>query len=204
MQDGMRLKISKGNRKIGNVPNISLPPVTTCQPKVPCINNCYALKTYNRWPEPRNAWSSNLELYNEDPERFFDELCVYLALNRPYRFRFFVGGDFPDVEFAKRIFDIASTYDAINFLAFTKRYDYMKELLRVIPDNFKVVLSIWPGLSVPDLINYLPSAWLSEDPRFSVFFKDSPYIRCPGKCDNCGYKCWAALNPELPVVFNLH
>ena len=204
MQDGMKLKVSRGNSKIGEVPNISLPPVTTCQPGVPCVNDCYALKAYNRWPAPRNAWDSNLQLYTEDPERFFDELCIYLSLSNANRFRFFVGGDFPDIDFTAKVFDIATTYSDISFLAFTKRYDYMKELLQVIPDNFKVVLSIWPGLPVPDLTASLPSAWLKEDARFSVFFKDSPYIRCPGKCDNCGYKCWAAINPELPVVFNKH
>lgn len=67
----MKLHISNGNTKLGQVPNISFPPVKTCRKKVPCAKDgCYALKFYRMWPAVKNAWDENYKLYKKDPAQF--------------------------------------------------------------------------------------------------------------------------------------
>lgn len=204
MLDGMLLKISLGNSKIGGVPNLSLPPIATCRPGAPCANICYAKHAYNRWPNVKKAWDSNLSLYLEDPDKFWHDLCLFLAVGNYRRFRLFVGGDFPDEMFFVKSMDIFSTYKDISILCFTKRYEYVNNNLDDIPDNVNLVISAWPGLEVPDLVRVLPSAWLQGDERFFDWFPESPYVNCPGNCDTCGHQCWHAVSPELPVIFKQH
>jgi len=202
MLDGMRLKISQGNSKIGGVPNLSLPPVLTCRENAPCIKECYARKSYDRWPAVRRAWDSNLELYKTEPEVFFNDLCLYLAVAQPRRFRLFVGGDFPDVEFFVRFVDIAETYHTTQFLCFTKQYEFLHGV--DIPDNLNLVLSIWPGLEMPHGSLDSPTAWLSTDTRFDTYYTNQPFIHCPGSCDTCGHQCWHGISVDLPVKFDPH
>lgn len=204
MLDGMVLKISNGNSKIGDVPNLSLPPITTCRPQVPCIGDCYALKAYNRWPNVKNAWESNLKLYLEDPDKFWGDLCLFLAVTNSRRFRLFVGGDFPDTEFFARIMDIFRTYSSISVLCFTKRYEFVYKHIDTVPSNVNLIISTWPGLKVPDIVRVFPSAWLEGDERFYDWFPDNPVIYCPGKCGECGYKCWNGVSVDLPVIMKKH
>lgn len=201
MLDGMSLKISPGNLKIGSVPNLSLPPVKTCKPNVKCAKGCYALKFYRIFSVVRNAWDLNHKLYLEDPERFFNDFCIFLTLKRPERFRLFVGGDFPDPEFFHTILEIVTTYRETSFLCFTKQYDFVKPYVGNIPKNFKLILSMWEGMEVPDIADHMPTAWLSCDDRAPF---DKAHIRCPGKCDECGYLCWDAVSTDLPVIFDKH
>lgn len=200
MFDGMELKISRGNSKIGQTPNLSLPPIVTCRDNVPCARDCYAKRSYIQYPRVRECWGGNLKLYLEKPEKFFSDLTVYLSIKRPRRFRLFVGGDFPDAKFFDKMLDIVFSYPDINFLCFTKRYEFAIRWQGYIPSNYKLVLSMWPGLDLPEGYEKFPTAWLSEDDRFNF----DTYIKCKGKCSECGYQCWSAINPELPVVFDKH
>lgn len=200
MLDGVRLKISPGNSKLGPVPNISLPPILTCRDDAPCVKDCYAKQFFIMYPNVRNAWSKNYHLYKEDQLTFWGDLVMFLTLERPRRFRLFVGGDFPDKEFFDKFLDIAITFSDINFLCFTKRYEFVEDAIGCVPPNLKLVLSIWPGLEIPDCACQFPTAWLSNDDRFQA----ETYIKCGGKCYDCGYQCWSAISPELPVVFDKH
>ena len=105
MSDGIRLKISTGNSKLGPVPNISLPPILTCRDDAPCVKDCYAKQFFIMYPNVRNAWSKNYHLYKEDQLTFWGDLVMFLTLERPRRFRLFVGGDFPDKEFFDKFLD---------------------------------------------------------------------------------------------------
>lgn len=192
----MELKVSERNGKIGEVPNLSLSPGESCVPDIPCYTDgCYAEAAYKRWPNVKNAWDSNLELYNRDPDLFFEEFKTWLQGDRPKRFRMFVGGDFPDLEYFTRFNIIARWFMGIKFLTFTKRYDYN---FVYAPTNSKIILSTWPGYPLPKDTN-MAWSWLEEDDR-----KPENYIRCVGNCDTCGHLCWDAVNPDLHVVFPKH
>lgn len=196
--DGMLLKISLGNSKLGNVPNLSLPPISTCREDAPCHGKCYARKFYHMWPNVKAAWDSNYSLYQEDPDRFFHDLIVWLTINKPPRFRLHVSGDFPDEMYFIKMCEIFEAQPQTQCLVFTKRYDYP---LLIAPPNMRVVLSMWPGLEMPDNAYEFACAYLSTDPRV---FELETVIRCKGGCVECGYACWHGLNPELPVVFDMH
>ena len=198
----MKLSVSKGNSKIGTVPNLSLPPILTCRTDVPCAaDGCYAMKAYRMYPNVRDAWRGNLEYYQADPVGFFNDLILFFAQKNPQRFRLFVGGDFPDENFFIRVCDILSTWSKISCLVFTKRYEWAILNSGRIPSNFNVVLSMWPGLELPAGWEQFPTAWLEEDVRFPV---EQTRIVCTGNCVDCSYQCWGALSPQLPVVFKRH
>ena len=196
----MTIKISEGNSKIKNVANLSLPPVVTCVKNVPCATEgCYALGSWNRYPNVRAAWGTNLEFYKSDPKRFFSEFSQWIFKHQPERFRLFVGGDFPDEKFAKSYMSLCGLYPTTQFLVFTKRYsiDFSSK-----PDNCQVILSTWPGLTLPKNKD-LPWAWLEGDIRIPA---DAYYLRCPGDCSSevCGHKCWGFIDKDTAVCFPKH
>jgi hypothetical protein len=198
MLDGMRLKISEGNSKLGKIPNLSLPPVTTCRPGAPCATEgCYAVKFYRMYPTVRSAWDSNLRLYQEDPDGFFSDLIVYLTMKKPERFRLFVSGDFPDEIFFVRIMDVFGSHPETKVLCFTKRFEYP---LYITPRNVNMVLSMWPGLEIPDIAEDFPCSWLSTDVRRPIM----THIKCVSNCMECGYKCFTAVSRDLHCVFDPH
>ena len=91
--------ISKGNIKLGSIPNVNLPPIVTCESGVPCAqkNGCYALKAYRQYPNVRNAWNNNLNVYSMNPDFYFESICKQLGKmkNLP-RFRWHSSGDMVD------------------------------------------------------------------------------------------------------------
>ena len=197
----MKLTISVGNSKIGQVPNISLPPGESCVKGVPCLTDgCYAMKSYRMYPNVRTAWNGNLELWQEAPQEFEKRLIESLGGLYTSRFRWHVGGDIPDQAYLDMMIRVANHFSSpLSFLVFTKRYhlDYSK-----VPLNLHVVLSAWPGLDMPERIDSkTPIAWLSSDLRRSV---DQCHIQCPGSCSECDYTCWVGLDSGMDVVFNKH
>lgn len=196
------LTISIGNSKIGAVPNISLTPGKSCRPGVPCFNEgCYAMTHYRMYPATRNAWDSNLNLWNTNMDRFINDLSSELKRSNPLRFRYHVGGDIPDQSYLKMMCLTAKLYGDTKFLAFTKKYELDFDN---VPDNLVIVWSAWPGLDFPeDNPHDFPTAWLSEDPRAPL---GDVHIRCPGNCsdDFCSYKCWDSLVKGMAVIFDKH
>ncbi len=195
----MQLRIALGNSKLGNIPNISMLPGESCAEGVRCYSEgCYAKKFVRLYPSVATAWSANLQFYREAPEQFFREWKYWCSLNVPPYFRVGVAGDFPDEMFLQRLRELALDQKQTKFLCFTKRYDYNYEQL---PDNLKIVLSIWPTMPVPENKYNLPVAWLEEDPRRDM---SGFYLVCPGHCGKCRRKCWDLIDNALPVVFPRH
>ena len=192
----MNIKISSGNTKLGSIPNLNLPPVKTCREGVPCAKDCYAMKAWRQYPNVRSAWQSNLDLYKNDPHTFFGRLHKYLRIHRPYVFRVHSAGDIPDEKYWDYLRRVMPMYPETTFLIFTKRYDY--DFIG-LPSNVSVVLSIWPGLELPDNTD-LPWAWLKDDSRMPA---DAYYSMCPGSCDDCRV-CWDKLSSNVHVCFRRH
>jgi hypothetical protein len=198
--ENLDLIISKGNSKIGAVPNISHTPGDSCRPGVPCLfDGCYAMKAYRMYPTVRKAWDQNLALWRANPTRFVTKILLYLQDNNPERFRYHVGGDIPDQDYVDMMVNVAANNEKTSFLAFTKKYELE---FKDLPSNLTVVLSAWPGLEFPYAkANNMPSAWLSEDPRAPT---GSTHIHCVNHCGDCDYKCWHALKGGMSVIFNKH
>jgi hypothetical protein len=177
-----QISISRGTTKMGRVLNVSLTPIESCPPGIPCAKDCYGRRACRR-PKTAAAWARNLAIYRSDPTRFWAEVNAHLTINRPDLFRSGVAGDMPDQAYLQAFYDTARAHRGTKFLAFTKNHalDF-----RGRPRNVSIVLSMWPGWG--DTRKKMPRAWLDDpanpDPRIPA-----DAIRCSGRCENCGI-CW--------------
>ena len=134
-----KISISKNNAKMGGIPSISLPPVTTCHNCEQCSKKCYALRMAKRRKSIMQAWQKNLDVFNNNPESFKIQLLSECITS--LYFRYFVGGDIPNTQFFNMMVDVATVAKNCNFLAFTKNYNVVNEYLDKggkIPQNLKI------------------------------------------------------------------
>ena len=110
---------------MGAIHSISLPSIKTCVKDCDCANKCYAAKIERLRPSVRNAYQNNLDLLNEDPERFWRELEGVIMTSR--FFRFHVAGDIPDNVYFAHMIDIAQRNGHCEILCFTKKYAIVNE-----------------------------------------------------------------------------
>ena len=88
------VSISRGNIKLGSVPNISMVPGSSCPRGVPCLGQgCYALKAYRLYNGTRKAWHRNELLAKNHPDSYFMQIAARVATAKPRLFRWHVAGD---------------------------------------------------------------------------------------------------------------
>lgn len=181
----MGVSMSVENLKVGRVGNTSFPPEVSCHPGAPCIDKCYAMASYRRWPNVRKAWDKNWLIWQHYPEGYKMEVFDWLDHYRGKHFRWMVGGDLPDQDYTDFIVAMAECFKKKNFLAFTKNhgFDFSKK-----PDNLSIVLSMWPNWGNPDV--NLPRAWMQDGTEKRI---PQNAIKCTGHCDQC-FKCWKLEN----------
>lgn len=194
--------ISKGNIKVGTIPNISLTPGRTCSPEAckTCLTGgCYAMKSYRQYPAVRRAWDENTAQAVDNPAGMEADLMAYFGrLNAPRFFRVHVGGDFVTREYAAMWARVAAANPGTCFLAFTKQWEMVRGVN--FPENFSLVLSSWPGTTIPaDLRARYSVAWLDDGGEEIP----ADAIECPGNCSNCGV-CWSLAKRGLDVKFKKH
>jgi hypothetical protein len=192
----MKLTISTGNVKLGKIANVSLPPVQSCRPGVLCAGKCYAKKSYRMYPNVRNAWDGNLELYRNNRFEYFFGISKWLETHRAEFFRWHVSGEIQDEFYWEAMKTIAESFNCTKFLVFTKMYDLD---FSEIPDNLSVVLSTWPGMELPDN-NFLPRAWCQDGTETRI---PEDALGCPGNCTTCGM-CFNLNKIKKDVFFNIH
>lgn len=193
------VRISPGNSKLGEVPNISLPPGLTCKESVSCrTGGCFAMRLF-RYPRTVRAWLYNLNLWLVDPILFKRSLIDYLQTNTPSKFRWHVGGDLPDREYFNMVIEMGFRFPHTKFLIFTKRTDlvFPRDAAR-IPPNLTLIFSMWPGDPLPDPAYRLNFAfsWLEEDER-----KPPQHDICKGQCSSC-FSCWGRKDKD--IIFKRH
>ena len=54
-----RVSISAGNRKMGAIPSVSLPPIVTCPNCKECAKKCYAAKMCRIYPSVKKAYDND-------------------------------------------------------------------------------------------------------------------------------------------------
>jgi hypothetical protein len=186
--------ISDGNSKIGKIPNVSLPPIKSCVEGVPCAKEgCYSLKSWRAYPSVKAARLHNWYVWNNDPDKYFDDMIKYLNDHALPYFRFHVDGDIPDEDYFDRMINLADDFPNTRFLAFTKRYNLPIEKC---PINLTILPSAWPGFAIPE---FKRTAWMEDgrENRYSARFD------CKGHCDTC-YACWHIHQIGKDVVFTKH
>ena len=82
------MKISITNSKLGDkIPSLNLP-TTVCRADAPCKKGCYARKGNWLFPNVVNSLQQNLNEFNENPTKFFNDIIEWLN-NDDATFKFF-------------------------------------------------------------------------------------------------------------------
>lgn len=190
----MKIIISKGNSKIGNIPNVSLRPVLDCGNCQSCAKDCYALKAFRMYPAVKNAWSNNGKVFRADPAGACNQVSNYVTHHKPEFFRWNVSGDILNQKHLDGIKSAAIANSGTKFLVFTKMH---KLNFRDIPSNLKVILSMFP--TMPKHGKKLSTAWVQDGTEKRI---PANAWHCPGSCLNCG-ACWN-LPSGKDVYFTKH
>ena len=186
----VNVSISKGNRKIGDVYNVSIAPGLTCGNCSHCIVICYDIKAGIQYKNVRNARGKNtaLAIYNE--QEYFKQIREFIARRRTHMFfRWHVGGEILSGSYFAEMVKTAEMFPNWTFWTYTKMYTYVNQFVRdggTIPENFKIMFSEWDGMPLVNPYNF---------PVFSCKLKagninhNSEYFeslyKCPGNCNIC-------------------
>ena len=186
----MKVSISTGNRKMGAIPSVSLPPIVTCPAGCPCAKKCYAAKMARIYPSVRKAYKNNLDILQSNPGEYWHQVNQAVKMNR--YFRFHVSGDIPTPEYFAEMVNVARQNPDTEILVFTKRYQIVNEYITSngnLPENMHLIFSQWgDNWTVPNP-HCLPTA--------AVIFKGQEpkddWKVCGGNCTECacrGVGCW--------------
>lgn len=186
--EDIKMCISSGNKKIGNVLNVSLPPILTCANCSQCKYLCYDAKACLQYPGAvLCARINNLVILQKDRDYYFAQIQKSIDLRKKNKFfRWHVAGDIIDYDYFERMIETARKNPDFIFWTYTKNYRIVNEWIsnngntkEAIPANFSVMFSEWRGLPMENPYN------LGE---FRVVFKDEEKpegFYCPGNCDVC-------------------
>lgn len=186
--------ISNGNDKLGDVVNVSLPPVLTCNNCQSCVSYCYAIRLYLKYGFDRkdgklNPWLMNYCIYLADPERYFNEISNNCFNNR--YFRWHTSGDIVDYRYFEGMIKVAINNPHCEFLAFTKQYEIVNAYidnnsLNAIPKNLHLLFSASPNVDMVNPYN-LPECHISFEDTILNTFKgcDGIAFECSGNCSEC-------------------
>jgi hypothetical protein len=197
-----KVSISKGNRKMGVIQSVSLPPIITCPKGAPCAGKCYAAKLCRIYPNVRQAYQNNLDILNNNWGEYWRQVRDAVSVSK--YFRFHVSGDIPNAGYFKELVITARQSPSTQILAFTKQYAIVNNYIDImgeLPDNLHIILSEW-GSRTPDNPHNLPTA--------AVIFKgETPadnWKICGGNCTECacrGVGCWELKKGET-IAFYEH
>jgi len=202
VENTLKVSISKGNRKMGEIPSISLPPVLTCKNCSTCAKKCYAAKLARIYKTVREAWDRNYKILCEDRNAYFDQVTAAAMISN--YFRFHVSGDIVDIDYLNRMCKTARKCKNTRFLAFTKNYEDVNTYFadHKKPRNLQVIFSLpFTGAKIENPHN-LPTA--------AVILKGSEpatnWKICGGNCSECacrGVGCWELKKGET-IAFYEH
>lgn len=189
--DRIPLCISSGNRKIGRVMNVSLPPVLSCGNCGKCKYFCYDIKACLQYPGTViDARIRNWTILKRDREEYFRRIEEKISRRRRNKyFRWHVSGDLIDRDYLENVVQIAKRHPDFTFWTYTKMYGLVNEYVADggrIPGNLSIMFSEWDGVPVVNPYGF---------PVFSCRMKAGnknhgpEYFRglykCPGNCDVC-------------------
>lgn len=194
------LCISNGNRKIGRVMNVSLPPVLACGNCRHCMRYCYDIKACLQYPHTvADARIRNWVILSRDRNEYFRRIEEKISRRRRNKyFRWHVSGDIVDRDYFERMVGIAYLHPDFVFWTYTKMYWIVNAFIADggrIPENLHIMFSEWDGVEMdnpygmPEFTCKMKDGNRNHAPEYF----DSLY-KCPGNCDickECGRGCLA-------------
>lgn len=210
--ENFHVVISEGNMKLGeDYPSVSLRTFLDCGcNQWACGPTCYDQKDTLRNEYSRKNRVINYLIWFYDPERYFEEISLWIKANYATHFRFHVGGDIIDTDYFYGMIEVAMKNPQCVFLCYTKQYDIVNlEIQNGIYDfeksNLKVVFSAYEGLVVPNPYGLPVSHILYADGHSTCKDEEQPFL-CLKDCRRCNhFKIGCAyLKHNESVVFALH
>lgn len=199
----MHVHISTGNKKMGQIPSVSLPAVSTCR-TCRCNAKCYAKRIERIRPNVAKAYQENFDLYLHNPQQYWREIEAHIMLTQ--YFRFHVGGDIVNYAYLLEMIRIAKNHPHCQILCFTKK-DYLVNMYvrdyGYPPSNLKIIFSAWEGF-IPRNPYHFPEA--------HVIYRDGSTtapdgaMTCEGNCVECAIHndgCWT-LQKGQAIKFHEH
>ena len=188
--DEIKICISKGNRKIGKVLNVSLPPMITCANCSGCMWFCYDVKACLQYPNTViDARVRNYILMKEYRDEYFNRIRMTISRRKKNKFfRWHVSGDIPDENYLENMVEIAKDFPEFKFWTYTKNYNLVNEYVKnhgndrkiAIPENLVIMYSEWKGMKMINPFGF---------PEFRCLFPNEKpeegFTACPGNCDIC-------------------
>lgn len=198
----IKISISKGNKKMGEIKSVSLPPIITCAENCTCAKKCYAAKLCRIYKNVKESYNRNLEILRNNPDEYWNQISNVLSTSE--FFRFHVSGDIPTYEYFVNMVNVVRNNPNCEVLVFTKRYGFVNKAMNngmEIPKNLHILFSEWEGMVLDNPYNM---------PIAHVIFKgnnpESNWNICTGNCLECAknnVNCWAVKNGEH-VAFHEH
>lgn len=202
----MSVKISTTNSKLGLIPSVNLPPITTCRPHCPCAKDCYATKGRFRFQNVKNSLANNYKFYLCDPKTYFAEIkrAINNGMVSYAYFRWHASGDFVDKKYFEGVVSVAKELPLTSFLAFTKKFEIVNDYIQngsIIPENLHIVFSAWGDEFKIENPYSFPVAYVRFKGEENKMIPDTA-AECSGDCTHC-LQCWNIKAGES-VVFNKH
>lgn len=199
-------RLSNSVSKLGYaICTVNLPAVVTCREDAPCFKDCYAKRGNFGFKNVKTSLQKNLDVFEKEPQTFFDVLSYQLSM-APYRFfRWHSSGDIVNERYLEGMFWLARKHKKTKFLCFTKKYELVNEYLckHKKPSNLILVFSNWKEWKCDNPHN-LPTAWV-DFPGLDLDIPENT-IKCSGFCGECvntSSNCWKMKNGDA-VVFKKH
>ena len=201
--DDVKMCISKGNRKIGRVMNVSLPPVMACSNCSECKHYCYDIKACLQHPNTViDARMRNYVVMLKNRKRYFEEIDKAMSRRRTNKFfRWHVAGDIIDADYFDNMVQIARRHPDFVCWTYTKVYHIVNEWIAAngpLPENLHIMFSEWDGMPMDNPYN-IPIFTCKLKAGNKNRSEESFYSmhKCPGNCDICkatGRGCIAGEN----------
>lgn len=162
----LRITISRGNGKLGNIPGFNILPGNepirnkkgipltnikgTCGKHCACcLKQCYAVKymQFHHNTTVKN-YAINTYIMRNDPEKLIAQIKEYCAKNIVKYFRFHTAGEIESLDQLNTYAKICREIPDVIFYIYTKSFDILEtwfKTINEIPENFIINLSEWHG-----------------------------------------------------------
>ena len=193
LESGNRVEIviSKGNRKIGYVPNVSLMPMLTCPNCRHCKSLCYDIKACLQYANVLRARAKNTALLLNAPSEYWAQINAYLDHTKKTVFRFHVGGEIKDFRYFLDLIETVKSHPNIRFWTYTKSYAIVNQWIHEngnLPSNLSVMFSVWKEKDSKGNIRTIEFPNPYNLPTFTIRFaeeKKPNMMKCKGDCQYC-------------------
>lgn len=197
----------RGNAKLGkdvlifNLPAGGKAQGGTCKPTAWCYQFCYAMKGFHNYPSVSKANAERKEI--ADSKDFAEKAIEELKRTTKPRVRIHASGDFYSEEYVAKWIKICKAFPEKQFLAYTKSRHLKTSLSKLarLPNVslYESLDSTRPTASTPFLRAFIDDVPLASEKAAKKRTRET--IKCPGKCDPCGYQCW---DRDKHVIFHKH